>query len=193
MTRWWCHKRKHPGSTHHYLFMAGNSHQINFSRKHTWVLPGCFLLWHHQRTTGHSECLFHYLKISVTRFEWMNPVSYIFLQNHKNWTQKISDSFFHLYIFISPTSAFMQTVVGLNGILEKIWSLNKLLMLKNHRIVAFTWGKFWLLTGHLLSSAAFVYILLLHENSLGFIVCIWFWKTIHETGLIRITASSLVS
>ena len=30
--------------------MAGNSHQIsNFSRKHTWVLPWCFLLWHHQR------------------------------------------------------------------------------------------------------------------------------------------------
>ena len=38
------------GSTHHYLFMTWNSHQIgNFSRKQTWVLPGCFLLWHHQR------------------------------------------------------------------------------------------------------------------------------------------------
>ena len=30
--------------------MAGNLHQIGyFSRKHPWVLPGCFLLWHHQR------------------------------------------------------------------------------------------------------------------------------------------------
>jgi hypothetical protein len=30
--------------------MAENWHQIGyFSRKHTWVLPGCFLLWHHQQ------------------------------------------------------------------------------------------------------------------------------------------------
>ena len=37
------------GSTHNYLLMAGNLHQIGyFSRKHPWVLPGCFLLWHHQ-------------------------------------------------------------------------------------------------------------------------------------------------
>jgi hypothetical protein len=33
------------GSTHHYLLMAENSNQIgNLSRKHTWVLPRCFLL-----------------------------------------------------------------------------------------------------------------------------------------------------
>ena len=32
------------GSTQNYLLMAGNLHQINyFSRKHPWVLPGCFL------------------------------------------------------------------------------------------------------------------------------------------------------
>ena len=38
------------GSTHNYLLMAGNLHQIAyFSRKQPRVLPGCFLLWHHQR------------------------------------------------------------------------------------------------------------------------------------------------
>ena len=37
--------RKHLGSTQHYLLMAWNSHQVgNLSRKHTWVLPGCFPL-----------------------------------------------------------------------------------------------------------------------------------------------------
>ena len=42
--------RKHPGSTHDYLVMAGDLNQLGyFSRKHPWVFPGCFLLWHHQR------------------------------------------------------------------------------------------------------------------------------------------------
>ena len=41
-------RRKQPGSTHHYLLMAGNSHQIGNLKKHTWVLYGCILLWHHQ-------------------------------------------------------------------------------------------------------------------------------------------------
>ena len=36
-------------STHNYLLMAGNLHQIHrlLFYKHTWVLPECFLLWHH--------------------------------------------------------------------------------------------------------------------------------------------------
>ena len=42
-------RRKHKGSTHHHLSIAGNSHQIgNLSRKHTWVLPSV------TSSTGHS-------------------------------------------------------------------------------------------------------------------------------------------
>ena len=57
-------RRKHPGSTHNYLIMAGNLHQIGyFSRKHPWVLPGCFFLWHHQ-------LVIVYLLLSLNNSYW---------------------------------------------------------------------------------------------------------------------------
>ena len=98
MTRWWCHRRKHPwvlprkvakmvwvsvpftfveydgcflgasyyalaaaeGSTDNYSLMAENLHQIGYlSRKHPWVLPGCFLLWHHQRVIVYDQIWLH--------------------------------------------------------------------------------------------------------------------------------------
>ena len=92
MTRWWCHRRKHPGSTHHYLFITDNSHQIgNFSRKHTWVRLGCFLLWHHQQVIVniflfklqalHSKCINLWSLCSPQRghFDPQKYTSYIFL------------------------------------------------------------------------------------------------------------------
>ena len=46
------------GSTHNYLLMAGNLHEIGyFSRKHPWVLPGCFLLRHHQQVIVYIESI----------------------------------------------------------------------------------------------------------------------------------------
>ena len=51
-------RRKHPGSTHNYLLMTGNLHQIGyFSGKHPWVIPGCFLQWHHQRVIVYNTNL----------------------------------------------------------------------------------------------------------------------------------------
>ena len=106
ITRWWCHRREHPGSTNgcfrkSSLFgvnsqslidnyecflllhivgstqkapiifykakLNGNSNHFSyFSRKHPWVLPGCFLLWHHQRVIVYvpeSYSCFHQLDI----------------------------------------------------------------------------------------------------------------------------------
>ena len=51
-------RRKHPESSHHNILMALNSHQIGkISRKHPWVPPGWFLLWHHQQVIDFSRDL----------------------------------------------------------------------------------------------------------------------------------------
>ena len=70
-------RRKHPRSTHHYLIMAGNSHQIgNLSRRYTWVLPVCFFLWHHQRglhsVIKYSSAMHHVFQIKCSTFN-SNP------------------------------------------------------------------------------------------------------------------------
>ena len=56
-------RKKHQGSAHKYLSIAGNLHQIGcFSRKHPWVLPGFFFLWHHQISMGDSVQMDQQLK-----------------------------------------------------------------------------------------------------------------------------------
>ena len=68
-------RRKYPGSTHHYLLMAGNSHQIgNLSRKHAWVLPGCFLLWHHQRVIVYKVFWFFPIYLAKSGVPHDHPV-----------------------------------------------------------------------------------------------------------------------
>ena len=67
---------------------------------------------------------------------------------------------------------------------EDIWQSNQLLKLKNQRILAFRWWKFWLLTGCLLSSVNSLNAFSFCMRNFGPIL-FWLWKTICEQPFLR--------
>ena len=60
MSKTWMNVRSVPDLIIHYDYKAklnrNSNHFTYFSRKHPWVLSGCFLLWHHQRVIVYILC-----------------------------------------------------------------------------------------------------------------------------------------
>ena len=75
--------------------------------------------------------------------------------NTQKLPSKFLTSFFPLIILWHIQLCIYKA--GVNWSLEAVWPLNLLFNLENQRILAFTWWKFWLLTGYLLSTRDFLF------------------------------------